>query len=397
MVVLFLAILSSTPLAAQFQTIPSPTNEELEDVYFLDATTGYIVGDSGVIMKSETGGLNWTIQYGNDTMRFNRVRFFDQDHGLAVGSDVMRTTDGGATWTELNLGNDFYTDLAVLGPETCLITGYPNSVLRSTDKGATFSTLVSVTPNQEFGLLSMVDSLVGYSCYHGGDHTNDVLKTTDGGVNWVLVENTGFVNNSVVEAFSFVSEGIGFQGGWYNSHLAMTTDSANSWSLAGASNWPEVIDFHIQADLPYAYYACGWHNMMMKSVDGGQNWFGLYTGQDTLSKFLGIYFIDAMTGWVVGDGGMILKTTTGGVVGVEEEVRRDLVKVFPNPARDQVSLEYASDLKIRAIDLYDTQGRLLRSFAPTYKKLSLEGIPAGMYFLDLHTDKGRNAIELLIE
>ena len=386
-----------TPLSAQFQVIPSPVTQELQDVYFLDATTGYIVGDSGLIMKSETGGLTWTIQHGNDTMRFNRIRFFDQNHGLAVGTDLMRTTDGGNTWTQLNLGNDFYADIAIIGPETCLITGFPNSVLRSTDKGATFSTLVSSTPGQEFGLLSMVDSLVGYACYFGSTVTNEVVKTTDGGVSWTLLEDTTFVNSSNLEALNFVSEGVGFQGGWYTGHLALTTDSANTWSTVRTTSYPEINDFHISADMPNAFYACGWNNLILKSVDGGLNWEGLYTGQDTFHMYLGIHFIDEFTGWVVGLGGMILKTTNGGGVGVEEEVHRDLVKVFPNPAQDQIFLEYPSELKVRTVELYDPHGRLVRSFAPASKQLLLEGISVGIYFLEIQSSQGRSGIKLLVE
>ncbi|MEZ4690442.1 MAG: hypothetical protein R3A12_09770 [Ignavibacteria bacterium] len=35
---------------------------------------------------------------------------------------------------------------------------------------------------------------------------------------------------------------------------------------------------------------------------------------DHLVKYNGIYFIDSLTGWAAGDSGIILKTTTGGVL-----------------------------------------------------------------------------------
>ena len=46
-------------------------------------------------------------------------------------------------------------------------------------------------------------------------------------------------------------------------------------------------------------------------MDGGANWYQQNSG--TSSNFFGVHFANALTGWVVGDNGIILNTNNGGV------------------------------------------------------------------------------------
>jgi hypothetical protein len=53
-------------------------------------------------------------------------------------------------------------------------------------------------------------------------------------------------------------------------------------------------------------------------------------------------------------------------VGVEEELKPRLVKVYPNPASEEVTVEWGElpGLDPVTIRLYDVQGRLLGEYAP---------------------------------
>jgi photosystem II stability/assembly factor-like uncharacterized protein len=72
-------------------------------VYFNDANKGYIVGEnnyqSGIILYTADGGINWTAQYtDNISGRYLlSVNFANDTTGYAVGSDgtVLKTTNGG--------------------------------------------------------------------------------------------------------------------------------------------------------------------------------------------------------------------------------------------------------------------------------------------------------------
>jgi photosystem II stability/assembly factor-like uncharacterized protein len=59
----------------------------------------------------------------------------------------------------------------------------------------------------------------------------------------------------------------------------------------------------------------GWAvgNKIHHTMDGGATWtiHQPPPGADT-TQFQGVFFLNATTGWVVGENGLILKTTTGG-------------------------------------------------------------------------------------
>lgn len=73
----------------------------INGVFFIDENTGWIVGSVGnKIMKTTDGGTTWTEQYQSGG---NAVQFIDANKGwVAVGDGtILRTTDGGTTWVEV--------------------------------------------------------------------------------------------------------------------------------------------------------------------------------------------------------------------------------------------------------------------------------------------------------
>lgn len=82
----------------------------LYDVQFVDANTGWVVGEFGKIYHTSDGGQTWTEQQLSligaevvdalDLPTFFGVRFSDAQHGVAAGLDgkIARTSDAGASW-----------------------------------------------------------------------------------------------------------------------------------------------------------------------------------------------------------------------------------------------------------------------------------------------------------
>ncbi len=78
----------------------------LQDVYFIDANTGWAVGNTGRIRKTINGGSTWTAQTSGVTTTLNSVHFTDANTGWVVGANgvVRKTTNGGTTWTAQTAG-----------------------------------------------------------------------------------------------------------------------------------------------------------------------------------------------------------------------------------------------------------------------------------------------------
>ncbi len=63
-------------------------------------------------------------------------------------------------------------------------------------------------------------------------------------------------------------------------------------------------------------WAVGYGGTLMKSTNGGMTWNYQSLGSNKVLKSL--FFIDAQTGWVVGWDGFIVKTSDGGVTWREQ-------------------------------------------------------------------------------
>lgn len=105
------AILKTTDGGATWAVLPAgPAKQVPEDVYFLDATTGWAVGATedasgepgpSHILATKDGGATWQIQT-KVAASLRSICFADTQNGWAVGSNgrTYRTTDGGTTWAE---------------------------------------------------------------------------------------------------------------------------------------------------------------------------------------------------------------------------------------------------------------------------------------------------------
>jgi len=80
---------------------PWPSTWQLYGVSFTSDSTGYVVGNSGIIFKTTDGGLTWTQKgIGVTTANLNAVYFLDDNTGVAVGDSgtILKTSDAGETW-----------------------------------------------------------------------------------------------------------------------------------------------------------------------------------------------------------------------------------------------------------------------------------------------------------
>ena len=61
---------------------------------------------------------------------------------------------------------------------------------------------------------------------------------------------------------------------------------------------------------------------------------------------------------------------------------------FPNPAQDQLRMQYSPDVQPKQINLYDLQGRLVRSQSKGLESLNMAGLPAGTYTMRVMLEDG---------
>jgi hypothetical protein len=114
---------------------------------------------------------------------------------------------------------------------------------------------------------------------------------------------------------------------------------------------------------------------------------------------LGVYFTDANTGIAVGEGGTILRTTNGGVTGIEDNDTftqpTDFVleQNFPNPFNPSTTFQFSiPSSQFTVLKVYDLIGREVATLVDEQKpagshsvRWEASGIASGVYLYKLQS------------
>lgn len=323
-------------LHAQWNTLnhDATINRSILDVYFI-SSTGYAAGwradgvpwgSRGLLYKTTDGGQNWsTIQLplviGTDSVQaLKAISFVTPNNGFAAaqcystdGSSgiyygaVLKTTDGGATWTSQFSAKNQIT--------------YSNGNTTNFDH-IFFSDIYH-------GVIS------GYKTLGANTYDGISYNTYNGGNNWTM---TTVWTGSATQAHAsfFHSNGYGSivggkpmsLNGPYNGRIALSTDNGNTWSNVFTDNSYGYVDVHYPTtQIGYAVGDSMYFTMpgdangkLVKTMDGGNSW----SAQAYFTNFmpLCVYFTDAMTGYIggqtaAGNSGL-KKTTDGGLTWTDE-------------------------------------------------------------------------------
>lgn len=204
-----------------------PVSVSLTALQFVDGRTGWAVGHLGVVLRTEDGGESWRLQLdgiaaaeraaatpavarsGQSLLKdgpdkpFLDLHFWNSRDGMVVGAYglAFRTEDGGASWTSVMdaLPNPDGLHLYGLragkgaGGDDLYIVGEQGLMLRSTDRGRSFTPLDSPYPGSWFGLTAFDDgALLAYGL------KGNVYRSTDRGEHWNKVEMPGETGISAI-------------------------------------------------------------------------------------------------------------------------------------------------------------------------------------------------------
>ena len=94
----------------------------------------------------------------------------------------------------------------------------------------------------------------------------------------------------------------------------------------------------------------------------------------------------------------ILKITSDGYCSIPEN--QPLLKpydCYPNPVEDILQVEYSPDVNPKAVELYDLQGRLIRTQQNDLENVNMENLPAGTYTLRVILEGGIDYTDKVIK
>lgn len=391
-IIILFFLISSIPVYAQFEVCNSKTNKILHDVVFINKLTGIAVGDSGTIIRSQDGGLNWDLILQVDSIQFKKVKFWNDQNGIAIGTYLYLTNDGGLNWREREMPIKNFYDIDLISENEAIMSGSQGKIYKITEFGENIHSIKITPTDVELNHISFINQSIGFAHFQDASLAR-LFKTVDGGINWIEIEAISEELFAIVEDLKFLTEEIGFRGGWYNPHLQKTIDGANNWNQTKNENsewdfWSSIYDFHIENNQPYTFFACGWYGEIFRSIDYGANWELLESPVSNTTTLRSIFFIDDFNGWIVGDNGTILKTTNGGGITSSKDPMIQCINLSPNPVKDKLIIEGLNISEIESIIIYSLSGQQILKFN-TVNEISLKMLSEGTYIVEIMTPENK--------
>ncbi|MFN0157369.1 MAG: FG-GAP-like repeat-containing protein [Bacteroidota bacterium] len=273
---------------------------------FGDAQTGYYGYGAGFVIKTTDGGASWSQISSGTGNSLNDIDRFPNGNLIAVGDNgTLLTSNGTSRWiiheglTSLNLAA-----VQVVNPNEVVTVDADGRVHKSTNGGESWTAAVATPPSfflaQDLHFTTLLDGWVIGQGFNDGA----LFHTTDGGDSWTPV--TDFLGSYVsvdVVGTNIWAANVG--GLYYRS-----TDNGETWiqgDLPGSP--PQILDMDFFNES--IGYAVGSFGQALRSDDGGATWQVLPTpnGND---NFTDIFLVGANELWLSTGDDVAYYSATGG-------------------------------------------------------------------------------------
>ncbi len=197
------------------------------------------------------GAPQWTLQTSGVTARLRGVSAVSDRVAWASGADstVLRTTDGGTTWTKLKVTTDAldFRDIDAVDARTAYVLSIGNGpasrIYKTTDAGATWTLqFKNDDPKAFYDAMSFWDRNHGIVIGDSIDGQFCIMTTENGGRTWVRVPPSGLppamenegafaASGTNIALFGKSHAWIG-TGAGAKARVLRTTDRGRSWKIA---------------------------------------------------------------------------------------------------------------------------------------------------------------------
>lgn len=249
-------------------------------------------------------GQQWIVRSSGVTADLMEVSFADTLTGVAVGTGgaIVRTTDGGATWSRVTSGTDHHLHgVAFATPDVVYADGDSGVVLRSSDRGLTWGAVTNAFRLTLWGS-TFLDERTGIIAGNQGD----AVRTTDAGVTWESLK-TGSTNILYDVSFATRTSGtiVGRSGEIYH-----TSNRGDSW-VAQDGGTGGLSLFGVTFSDSLHGYAVGEFGTIRATSDGGATWQS--QASLVIDTLLSVCARSTRCAIAVGRRGQVIYTFDGGV------------------------------------------------------------------------------------
>ncbi len=242
---------------------------------------------------------NWDLLNPKPTANTGKnIEFVSSNVGYIITSnELLETIDSGVTWLKkqnISSGNDisFYGSLGY-------IVGNDGYVLKTDDSGANWGQINTGFDTSSFNTVNIIDNNIIIL-----SSSNSIIKSNNGGLTWqsfaipnVTVVKTAFTSSLVGHAFC--NDGM----------ILKTIDGGVNWYVTQNLSTSLTDFFTVYFVNENVGFSSRNSNSLYKTTDGGETWIQISGTNEAIYDF---HFLDENNGFATGDHGATYKTTNGG-------------------------------------------------------------------------------------
>lgn len=346
------------------------TNDRYNLGDFVSRDTGWLLANTGTLLRTYNGGENWEATNGLAGWNVSALDFWDSSHGVAVaGQTILTTTDGGNTWSDFSLLDSVgFSDIDFADADNIWAVGFRH---------------ISDWPEPE-------------------NYLNVRAHSSDGGQNWdIEVFEDATLAFTEVE---FASQQLGFIVNAVNNSVLRTEDEGDNWEVVAVPVSNEVKK--LIATSVDNIWAVWNFNEIIQSRDGGDTWQRHpVINTDWIRTMMAT---DSSHCWAVTIYNSLFRYGSS-VLGVDDKLTpvspNDFnFSVWPNPFNPTTNVAFDIRESGRGtIRVYDVTGRLVEVLADDYflagrhsLLFNAQRLASGSYFLGLSMPSGHSVTRVVL-
>ncbi|NOQ71314.1 MAG: T9SS type A sorting domain-containing protein [Crocinitomix sp.] len=362
--------------------------QTLKDILAISPTTIYGIsalysGTALNVKKTVDNGDNWVEQYaGHTSMNYYELASPDSVDIFAVANGgIIIHNSGGETWATVASGTtENLRTICFVNSTIGFIGGDGGTILKTTDGGATWIDLEATLDAPYSPLcLEMINETQGFL----GGHSF-LQVTFDGGLNWTFVD--GFAPGDGTFAFreiQFINNNLAFACGDQGA-IWISEDGGLTWTLQETGTTESIQDIRMIDE--NIGFACGFNGVAIRTEDAGETWTNVatdisenfYTLDFHESRgYMGSYFGTVLTFEFISPGVSI------------SEFKNHELSIYPNPSVESITFSGVSLVDISRIEVIQMNGEVVLEIStPAQNTIDCSGLESGTYIVRIHEQDG---------
>jgi len=295
----------SQPFYYQWNPVSSPVTGNLNSIYY-NSSAYLITGNAGKVLYSSNAGMNWVVQ--NTGVSANLQSVFGGTPVFAAGASgtIIKSTDNGLNWSAVTspTANNINSVSNYVSVTYKIICGDGGKIYTTTNLGVNWTEVTSgtVNPLRSMYFSSSISVYRSYVCGDNGTFLKLIYTLPTPVLVTVVPYSTGVTNNFYGVTALGDSSKIMLVGS--GGIIMKSTNGGVNWvqQVSGTTNALRFVNAVSATDI----WAGGDNGTMLHTTNGGTNWIA-----QTVNSTAGInsmLLVSNIKAYAVGTGGTILES-----------------------------------------------------------------------------------------